>query len=35
VVFDDAPGDLWQRTVVEFEGIQVRRRARAPDFALR
>ena len=24
-IFDDAPGDLWQRMVVEFEGIQVRR----------
>ncbi len=24
-IFDDAPGDLWQRIVVEFEGIQVRR----------
>lgn len=35
VVFDDAPGDLWQRTVVDFEGIQVRRRARARDFARR
>ncbi len=35
VVFDDAPGDLWQRTVLEFEGIQVRRRARALDFARR
>jgi len=22
-IFDDAPGDLWQRMVVEFEGIQV------------
>ena len=23
-IFDDTPHDLWQRTVVEFEGIQVR-----------
>jgi putative transcriptional regulator len=24
-IFDDAPDDLWQRSVFEFEGIQVRR----------
>jgi len=34
-IFDDAPGDLWQRVVMEFEGIQVRRRARVLHLALR
>jgi putative AlgH/UPF0301 family transcriptional regulator len=34
-IFDDAPADLWQRIVVEFEGIQVRRSGRPAALALR
>lgn len=34
-VFDDAPGDLWQRLVVEFEGIQVHHPPPPHSLALR
>lgn len=34
-IFDDAPADLWQRIVVEFEGIQVGRPGPGAVLALR
>jgi len=34
-IFDDAPDDLWQRIVVEFEGIQVRAARQPRALALR
>ena len=34
-IFDDAPDDLWQRTIFEFEGVQVRRGPGLGALALR